>query len=168
MRTRARIAARSTVRAVLTLRTIPAPLGNLDSFEVGARRVERVVVRSDDLAKRVLRLESSVGEFGLRFDDERRLRDGDVLFADENLVIIIGVESDDLFVIRPRDIGQALEIGHALGNRHLPAQFEGDAILVRYDPLVEELLREKGVPFSRETRVVPKPFKHAHAPHNHE
>ncbi len=152
----------------MTLRTIPAPLGNLDSYEVGARRVERVVVRSDDLAKRVLRLKSSIGEFGLRFDDERRLRDGDVLFADENLVIIIGVETDDLFVIRPRDIGQALAIGHALGNRHLPAQFDGDTILVRYDPLVEELLREKNVPFSREARVVPEPFRYAHAPHTHE
>jgi urease accessory protein len=152
----------------LTLRTVPAPLGNLDTFEVGARRVERVVVRSDDLAKRVVRLESSVGEIGIRFDDDRRLRDGDVLYADENLVIIIGVEADDLFVIRPRDIGQALEIGHALGNRHLPAQFDGDAILVRYDPLVEELLREKSVPFTREAQVVADAFRHAQAPHNHE
>ncbi|HEY1727293.1 MAG TPA: urease accessory protein UreE [Candidatus Baltobacteraceae bacterium] len=152
----------------MTLRTIPAPLGNLDRFDVGARRVERVVVRSDDLAKRVLRLESSVGEIGIRFDDERRLRDGDVLYADENLVVIVGVEADELFVIRPRDIGQALAIGHALGNRHLPAQFDGDAILVRYDPLVEALLREQNVPFSREARVVAEPFRHAHAPHGHE
>ncbi len=158
----------TAVRTVLTLRTIPAPLGNLDNFEVGARRVERVIVQSDDLAKRVLRLESSVGEIGIRFDDDHRLRDGDVLYADENLVVIVGVEADDLFVIRPRDVGQALAIGHALGNRHLPAQFEGDAILVRYDPLVEELLREKSVPFTREARVVTGAFRHAHAPHSHE
>ncbi|HTX02327.1 MAG TPA: urease accessory protein UreE [Candidatus Acidoferrales bacterium] len=152
----------------MTLRTLPAPLGNLDTFVVGARRVERVVVRSDELAKRVVRLTTSVGDVGIRFDDERRLHDGDVLYADDELVIIIGVETDDLFVIRPRDIGQALAIGHALGNRHLPAQFDGDTILVRYDPLVEELLREKSVPFSRETRVVAEPFRHAHAPHTHE
>ena len=152
----------------MTLRTIPAPLGNLDTFDVGVRRVERVVVRSDDLAKRVVRLESSVGEIGIRFDEDRRLRDGDVLYADENLVVIVAVEADDVFVIRPRDIGQALAIGHALGNRHLPAHFDGDAILVRYDPLVEQLLHEKSVPFTREARAVREPFRHAHAPHNHE
>jgi urease accessory protein len=152
----------------LTLRTLAAPIGNLDNFEVGARRVERVVVRSDDLAKRVVRLETSVGEFGIRFDDDRRLHDGDVLYAGEDLVVVIGVEVDDLFVIRPRDIGQALAIGHALGNRHLPAQFDGDAILVRYDPLVEELLREQSVPYSREARVVAEPFRYANAPHDHE
>ena len=152
----------------MTLRTLVAPLGNLDTFDVGARRIERVVVRSDELAKRVLRLQTSIGEVGIRFDDDRRLRDGDVLYADAELVVIIAVEADDLFVIRPRDIGQALAIGHALGNRHLPAQFDGDAILVRYDPLVEQLLHEKSVPFTREARAVREPFRHAHAPHNHE
>jgi urease accessory protein len=91
-----------------------------------------------------------------------------VLYAGEDLVVVIGVEVDDLFVIRPRDIGQALAIGHALGNRHLPAQFDGDAILVRYDPLVEELLREQSVPYSREARVVAEPFRYANAPHDHE
>lgn len=168
MRARARTSAYTAVRAFLSLRTLAGPIGNLDTFVVGARRIERVVIRSDELAKRVVRLETSVGDVGIRFDDDRRLHDGDVLYADHELVIIIGVETDDIFVIRPRDIGQALAIGHALGNRHLPAQFEGNTILVRYDPLVEELLREKRVPFSREKRVIAEPFRHAHAPHNHE
>ena len=66
------------------------------------------------------------------------------------------------------DMRQALEIAHALGNRHLPAQFEADGLVVRYHGLIEALLREHGVPHAREERVLVDAFRHAHAPHNHE
>jgi len=150
----------------LTLRTLAEPLGNLDSFDVGARRVERVIVRSDDLAKRIVRVSTSAGEIGMRFES-RRLRDGDVLHADDAVVIVVSVEADDVLVIRPNSIHQGLEIAHALGNRHLPARFEGDTMVVQYDALVEELLREQGLPYSREARVLPDAFRHVHAPHSH-
>lgn len=150
------------------LTVLGAPLGNLTDFPAGEREVQRVEIRSDDLAKRVLRLQTSAGEIGLRFVDERRLRDGDVIYADDALIVVVRVAQDDVLVIRPRDLGQALEIGHALGNRHLPAQVEGGAMVVRYDPLVEELLRAKAVPHSRELRSLAEAFRHAHAPHGHE
>ena len=149
------------------LTILEAPLGNLDDYPVGEREVQRLEIRSDDLAKRVLRLATSAGEIGLRFVDERRRRDGDVIYADDALIVAVQVGHDDVLVIRPRDLGQALEIGHALGNRHLPAQVEQGMMIVRYDALVEELLRAKAVPHSRELRSLAEAFRHAHAPHGH-
>jgi len=152
----------------LSRQLLSEPLGNLAEFAVGDRLVERVPVRSEDLARRVLRISTSAGDVGLRFDDDRRLRDGDVLYADESKVITVCVRPDDVLVIHPRNIHEALEIAHALGNRHLPAQFEGDAMLVQYDALVEELLAQRDVAYAREERVLALPFRHAHAPHSHE
>jgi urease accessory protein len=146
---------------------LEAPLGNLVTYPVGTRRVERVAVRSDDCAKRLLRLAWSGGEVGLRFGDERRLHDGDVVHADDHLVVAVEVEPDDVLVGRPTSIASALGLAHALGNRHLPVHVEGDAIVVRYDPLLAAVFDEHGVPVVREPRVVP-PFRHAHAPHGHD
>jgi urease accessory protein len=144
------------------------PIGNVESYALGARRLERVSIRSDDLAKRILRLTTSAGEIGLRFAGAERLRDGDVIFADENVVVAVCVDADDVLIFRPATIAAAIGIAHALGNRHLPIQSDGDAIVVRFDPLLEALGAEHGVPVTREQRVFAQPFRHAHAPHAHE
>lgn len=145
-----------------------APLGNLATFALAGRALERVGVRSDDLAKRILRVTTSVGEIGLRFEGSRRLCDGDVIHADDGLVIAVLVDADDVLVMRPASLSTAIALAHALGNRHLPIQADGDTIVVRYDPLLEALATEHGVAVTREARVVPRPFRHAHAPHRHD
>ncbi len=150
------------------LAVIEAPLGNLATFAVGARRIERVPVRSDDCAKRLLRLATSAGEVGVRFAGNERLRDGDVVHADAERVVAVAVEPDDVLVGRPPTIASALALAHALGNRHLPVQVDGDAVVVRYDPLLPALFAEHGVPCERTARVVAEPFRHAHAPHGHD
>jgi urease accessory protein len=145
-----------------------AVLGRLDTFAVGTRTLERVTVASDDLAKRIVRFATSVGEIGLRFGGSERLRAGDVIFADDRIVIAVAVSADDVLIMRPKSIGSAIGIAHALGNRHLPIQTDGESIIVRYDPLLEALAAEHGVPVTREPRVIGQPFRHAHAPHRHD
>ncbi len=144
------------------------PLGNLADFPIGERRLERVIVRSDELAKRIVRLATSAGDIGLRFDGESRLRDGDVVFADTHLVVAAAVIPDDVLVMCPGSIAAAIDLAHALGNRHLPVLREGDVIVVRFDPLLEALAEQHGVPVTREARIVTRPFLHAHAPHQHD
>jgi urease accessory protein len=160
MRTRGNAAAYPAVRAVL--------IGNLATFDPGARVVERVPVASDDLAKRILRVSTSVGDIGLRFMSEDRAADGDVIYADDGLVIALHVVADDVLVMHPRTIAQAVEIAHALGNRHLPIQRDGETIVVRFDPLLEALARSLDVTVTREQRVLSTAFRHAHAPHSHD
>ena len=79
---------------------------------------------------------------------------------DEKNIILIEVFPDDVIVIEPRNMNEMGTIAHQLGNRHLPAQFEEDKMLVQYDYLVEELLEELGLPYVREKRKVKKAFRH--------
>jgi urease accessory protein len=146
---------------------IEALVGNLADFPVGARALERVPLASSAMLRRVLRLPSSIGDLGLMFEDEQRLRDGDILVADDARVIAVQVVPDEILVAYPASIAQAVEVAHALGNRHIPIIREGDSIVAGYVPALEDLLQTLGVRFERVARVLERPFVYAHAPHEH-
>jgi urease accessory protein len=134
---------------------------DLDPKELEKRHKEKVYLESAHLVKRIQRVETDHGrELGIRLKDQKDLQAGDVLFIDDENMIIIDVLSDDLLIIRPRSIHEMGTIAHQLGNRHLPAQFEGDEMLVQYDYLVEDLLKELEIPYSREDRKVKEAFRH--------
>jgi urease accessory protein len=136
-------------------------IGNVATLEKKAPHTERVHMNSDDLVKRIQRVVTDHGkEIGIRLKDNRDLIDGDVLYMDDRNMIVISVKDDDLLVIQPTSIQQMGGIAHQLGNRHLPAQFEGNEMLVQYDYLVEELLQQLEIPFKRENRKVKQAFRH--------
>ena len=136
-------------------------VGNVDEITASGRHIERVYLSSDDLVKRIQRVTTDHGkEIGIRLKEPKDLIDGDVLFMDDRNMIVVSVTSDDLLVIHPTSFKQMGEIAHQLGNRHLPAQFEGKVMLVQYDYLVEELLKQLEIPYAREDRKVKKAFRH--------
>jgi urease accessory protein len=136
-------------------------VGNVDDISSAGRHIERVYLSSDDLVKRIQRVTTDHGkEVGIRLVEPKDLIDGDILYMDERNMIVVSVTSDDLLVLRPSSIKQMGEIAHQLGNRHLPAQFEEEEMLVQYDYLVEELLVQLEIPYTREERKVKKAFRH--------
>lgn len=133
----------------------------MEQSEIDKRHMEKVYLESANLVKRIQRVKTDHGkELGIRLKEPRDLLAGDVLYMDEKNMIVIDVLTDDLLVISPRSIKEMGTIAHQLGNRHLPAQFEENDMLVQYDYLVEELLQELGIPFKREDRKVKQAFRH--------
>ncbi len=149
------------------LHRIERVIGNLADFPVGDRAVERVAIESGAMARRLMRLATSIGDLGVHFADDTRLRDGDVLHADDARVIAVAVAPDDVLIVSPATIAEAAEVGHAFGNRHIPLQRDGDTLIVAYDAVLEALVTRMGVRSERRTRVLAQPFVHAHAPHVH-
>jgi urease accessory protein len=136
-------------------------IGNMATLEKKAPHIERVYLESADLLKRIQRVVTDHGnEIGIRLKETSELKDGDVLYIDDKNMIVLSVKEDDLLTIKPVSIQQMGEIAHRLGNRHLPAQFEGSEMLVQYDYLVEALLQELEIPYQRETRKVKQAFRH--------
>ncbi|PFO09009.1 urease accessory protein UreE [Bacillus sp. AFS076308] len=136
-------------------------VGNVEDIPSSGRHIEKVYLSSDDLVKRIQRVTTDHGkEVGIRLKEPKDLIDGDILYMDEHNMIVISVMNDDLLVIQPANIKQMGEIAHQLGNRHLPAQFEGEDMLVQFDYLVQELLEQLDVPYSRQIRKVKKAFRH--------
>lgn len=136
-------------------------VGNIKQQEKTPAHIERVYLRSDDLVKKIQRVKTDHGkELGIRLKEAKELIDGDILYQDDTNSIVVTVIEDDVIVIKPTSLLQMGEIAHQLGNRHLPAQFENDEMVVQYDYLVERLLEELNVPFIRENRRMNVAFKH--------
>ncbi|MFJ7826277.1 urease accessory protein UreE [Psychrobacillus sp. NPDC096623] len=145
----------------MIIEKIVGHIDELDSDIVAHIHKEKVFLESSDLVKRIQRVKTDHGrEIGLRLSESRDLNAGDILYMDEKNIILIEVYPDDVIVIKPRNLNEMGTIAHQLGNRHLPAQFEEDKMLVQYDYLVEELLGELGLPYVREKRKVKKAFRH--------
>ena len=145
----------------MLIERIETNIEEMEKEEIIRRHIEKVYLESDHLVKRIQRVTTDHGrEIGIRLKDPRDLVAGDVLYMDEKNMIVIDVVADDLLVIAPRDIKEMGTIAHQLGNRHLPAQFEDDVMMVQYDYLVEELLEELGIPYNRENRKVKQAFRH--------
>lgn len=133
----------------------------------GGRTRHEVLLDDAALMRHVQRLVASDGtEVGLRLPTGHPgLRDGDVLAITDTDYWVVRAAPTDVLVIRPRSMGEMGRVAHALGNRHLPAQFAGDAMLVAYDHTVGRYLDENAIPYDREERVLPEPFRHAEHTH---
>ncbi len=146
---------------VLIIERIETNIESLEKEELINRHIEKVYLESAHLVKRIQRVKTDHGrEIGIRLKDPRDLVAGDILYMDEHNMIVIDVVADDLIVISPRSLTEMGTIAHQLGNRHLPAQFANDEMMVQYDYLVEELLKELQIPYKREERKVKQAFRH--------
>lgn len=136
--------------------------------------IETVAIPSDQLVKRIQRVRTDHDrELGIRLPaNSPDLKDGDVLLQDETNAIVVRVETSDVLVIQPRSILEMAVVAHSLGNRHLEAQFfdtdseyNAEVMVVHYDHTVVQYLDSVGVPYDRQDRVMPVPFRHSEHTH---
>lgn len=149
--------------------------GNIHESPLPAgTHVETVSLPSDQLVKRVQRVRTDHDrEIGIRLPvGAPDLKDGDVLHLDEGNAIVVRTLPSDVLVIQPRSILEMGVVAHALGNRHLQAQFfdkaseyGAEVMVVQYDHTVVQYLDSVGVPYERQERIMPKPFRHSEHTH---
>lgn len=136
---------------------------NLDKYHV-----EKIYINNEDLLRRILRVTSDHDkEYGISLEKGNNLNDGDLLYNQDNKLIVIKVNTEDVLVIKPDNITQMGKIAHELGNRHLQAQFEDGKMIVQYDNLVEEKLKKDNLNYSREQIKLKKAFRHVEFAHTH-
>ena len=144
-------------------------VGNIDEISnLDEYHIERIYVDSEELLKRILRVTSDHNrEYGISLENGEKLKDGDLLYNEDKKLIVIKVNQEDVLIIKPSDITQMGIIAHGLGNRHLPAQFEDGKMIIQYDRLVEEQLKNDNINFSREKIKLKKAFRHVQFAHTH-
>ncbi len=144
-------------------------MGNINEIEdLNKYHIEKIYVNSEDMLKRILRVTSDHNrECGITLENGKNLKDGDILYKADNKLIVVKVNSEDVLVIKPKTITEMGVIAHALGNRHLQAQFEDDKMIIQYDRLVEEELKRDNINYSRENITLKKAFRHVEFAHRH-
>lgn len=144
-------------------------IGNINQIDdLNGCHVETIYLNSEDMLKRILRVTSDHNrEYGITLEKCEKLMDGDILYNKDNKLIVVKVNSEDVLVIKPSNMTEMGIIAHALGNRHLQAQFEDGKMIIQYDRLVEEELKRDNINYERKNITLKKAFKHVEFAHTH-
>ncbi|MEE3420714.1 MAG: urease accessory protein UreE [Lachnospiraceae bacterium] len=120
-------------------------LGKISDFDVHDRKVEKVAIDWEDASTKVQRKMTDAGrEIGLRMDDTvlvRGMYEGDVIYADDELVIVVTTPPCDVIKVRVAEDHpmQVAKVAYEIGNRHAPL-FYGDDLFSFVTPYNEPML----------------------------
>ena len=113
------------------------------------------------------RLETQTGrELGLALPTGTVLTPGDILYRDAEVEIVVEGLPEKVFVLHPESVEDYGLACYQIGNLHRPIGFDDGAILVLYEPVLENQLSRLGLHFTVTERV----FTHAarqSTPHAH-
>ena len=120
-----------------------------------AESTDSVTLLFDDRYRRRLRMLGDGGlDFLLDLIEPIVLHTGDGLKLEEGGFVEVKAAEEDLVEVRGRDPAAFARLAWHLGNRHLPAQIEGDRILIRDDHVIIDMLRGLGAEVRKVKRAV--------------
>lgn len=120
-----------------------------------AAPADRITLSYDERHRRRLRFVAAGGcEFLLDLPRTTVLRGGDGLQLEDGRVILVTAAPEPLLEIGATDADQLARLAWHIGNRHLPAQLTAGRILIREDPVIEDML----VGLGATVRHVDEPF----------
>ncbi|WP_368389060.1 urease accessory protein UreE [Marinobacter sp. ST-43] len=108
-------------------------LGRYDDRAFNGRARDKIWITAADAGRRRLRAVSENGEqVGIDLPRPDWLFDGAVVHDDTRRILVVARRPELVMVVALSELepSQAFQIGHALGNRHTPAEFRNDEILV--------------------------------------
>jgi urease accessory protein len=134
---------------------------------------DRVVLDANDRNRRRIVLTGEKGTaFMLDFSAAVSLRDGDGLMLDDGSVVLVVGANEQLLEVAGPNAFETVRLAWHLGNRHTDVQIVGGALRIRYDHVLEDMLRGLGArveglaaPFDPEPASPPG---HGHAHHGHD
>ncbi|MDD3168071.1 MAG: urease accessory protein UreE [Eubacteriales bacterium] len=152
-------------------------LGNLRDAEQGTRRIDRVRLTHDEIAKPHQKVTTESGRIiGISLPEGEHLHNGDILYQDGSVIIVIDLKEEEVFEIRPKNNMEWAKAAFNVGNMHQRAYLYHDCIRAPYDSVLEKMMEILGVDYSREIRKldgIPANLsasgsRHAHSHHHHD
>jgi urease accessory protein len=106
---------------------------------------DRVVLDAGDRNRRRIVLTGEKGtQFMLDFPAPVSLRDGDALVLDDGSIVAVAGAPERLLEVAGPNAFETVRLAWHLGNRHTDVQIVGDKIRIRYDHVLEDMLRGLG------------------------
>ena len=138
-----------------------------------AEAIDRVVLDAGDRNRRRIVLSGEKGTaFMLDFPKPVSLRDGDGLVLDDGSIVLVSGANEPLLEVTGPNAFETVRLAWHLGNRHTDVQIVGGNLRIRYDHVLEDMLRGLGArveglaaPFDPEPA---SPHGHGHDHHGHE
>jgi len=110
-----------------------AQMGDRVSLDAGDRQRRRIVMTGERGTTFLLDLEQPA-----------TLRDGDGLVLDDGSVVLVAGKPEPLVEILTRVKSDIVRLAWHIGNRHAELQIVGNALRIRRDHVLEDMLRKLG------------------------
>src|SRR5215204_4522972 len=126
---------------------IKEKIGNLSSFADEGRAIDRLPLEWYECNKKILHKKTGSGkEVILKFLNQTQgLQQDDVLFADNESLIVVEVLVCDTIVIKPTSIYDMAFVCYEIGNKHLPLFYENEVLSIPYDAPTLRILQASGL-----------------------
>jgi len=143
--------------------------GNLAEFKIGDRTIDLLPLEWFEATKRIIHKRTQAGrEIILKFlNESQNLVQDDVLYQDENYLIVVDILPCEAIVIKPESMYEMASVCYEIGNKHLPLFFVEDELLVPYEAPLLRLLQVAGYNPVIEKRKLVNQMKTTVSPHNH-
>ena len=140
-----------------------APAGQWSSGETAGS----ITLAFDDRRRRRLRLLTDQGEpVLLDLAKPRPLAEGDGLGFEDGGWLVVHAADEDVLEIAPGDGHHLARLAWHLGNRHLLTEILAERLRIRYDHVIEDMLRGLGARLTRR-RAPFQPEGGAYGGHHH-
>lgn len=143
-------------------------INSAGSWPAAAAR-DLVVLDAGDRNRRRIVLTGEKGtQFMLDFPAPVSLRDGDGLVLDDGTIVAVAGAPERLLEVAGPNAFETVRLAWHLGNRHTDVQIVGGKIRIRYDHVLEDMLRGLGAKVAAlDAAFDPEPAS-PHGHHGHE
>ncbi|NLR61394.1 urease accessory protein UreE [Chitinophaga polysaccharea] len=120
--------------------------GNIASTVTGNRKVDLLQLEWYEMTKRIQRKHTQDGlEIAIKFLKEgQRLQHGDILYMDDEKVVVVDILPSDAIVVTPRSLLEMGSICYEIGNKHLPVFIQNDQVLIPFEEPIFRWLAASG------------------------
>ncbi|HBM16676.1 MAG TPA: hypothetical protein DD381_10100 [Lentisphaeria bacterium] len=137
-----------------------------------SRKKDTVFLEWYELAKKVLRKTSQYGlDVGIKLPlDSRHLRDGDIIFVSDDLILTVSVNLCKCLSIIWNNPFELAKISYETGNRHAPlfiSQNNERELLIPYDPIIFDLFKKQFCHVTEVESRLTRPLSSNIAAHSH-
>lgn len=143
--------------------------GHLSTFKENGLVIDRLPLEWYECSKRILHKRTAGGrEVVLKFLKEaQHLQQDDVLYADEQCLIVVDVLPCEAIVLKPTTMYEMAFVCYEIGNKHLPLFYGDDRLLIPYDPPTFQLLQASGLKPERQMQKLENQLRTTVLPHGH-
>lgn len=144
-------------------------LGNISNPVFSGKRIDRVLIEWFDATKRIQRLRSEEGtEIAIKFLKEgQRLREGDVLYENDDKIVVVHIKSCEAIVIQPQTMLEMGTVCYEIGNKHMPLFIQHDEVLMPFEMPMFRWLEASGYKPVKAERQLLEILKSNVEPHQH-
>lgn len=143
--------------------------GSIKQFDTANRTIDFLEIEWYEATKRIQRKKTKSGqEIAIKFLKEgQRLKQDDVLYADDHKLIVVDIIPCDAIVVKPNSLLEMGSVCYEIGNKHLPMFIQDDEVLLPFEEPIFKWLSARGYNtekiFTRLTNIVNSTVQ----PHGH-